>query len=203
MRVLVACEFSGVVRDCFAKRGHESWSCDILPTESKGKHIQDDVLNHLNNDWDLLIAHPPCTYLSRAGARWLYPHKKLNKTRYKKGLKAKDFFMKLYNAPIKKVAVENPIPMKIFNLPKHTMSVQPYQFGHSFSKKTLLWLRNLPNIKPHSDEPLKKPSNYRQLLPSNTGGKKYGSRYAFSKVRGKDSSITFSGIANAMAEQWG
>ena len=202
MRVLIACEFSGVVRDCFYKKGHDAWSCDIIPTTSKGNHIQDNVLNHLNKNWDLMIAHPPCTYLARAGARWLYPNKKLNNDRYNKGVEAKNFFMKLYNAPIKKIAIENPTPLKIFNLPKHTMFIQPYQFGHSFSKKTLLWLKNLPNLKPHSDEPIKKPNNYKQLLPSNTGGKKYGSRYSFSKIKGREASITFSGVANAMAEQW-
>ena len=202
MRVLIACEFSGVVRDCFYKKGHDAWSCDIIPTTSKGNHIQDNVLNHLNKNWDLMIAHPPCTYLARAGARWLYPNKKLNNDRYNKGIEAKNFFMKLYNAPIKKIAIENPTPLKIFNLPKHTMFIQPYQFGHSFSKKTLLWLKNLPNLKPHSDEPIKKPNNYKQLLPSNTGGKKYGSRYSFSKIKGREASITFSGVANAMAEQW-
>ena len=202
MRVLIACEFSGVVRDCFYKKGHDAWSCDIIPTTSKGNHIQDNVLNHLNKNWDLMIAHPPCTYLARAGARWLYPNKKLNNDRYNKGVEAKNFFMKLYNAPIKKIAIENPTPLKIFNLPKHTMFIQPYQFGHSFSKKTLLWLKNLPNLKPHSDEPMKKPNNYKQLLPSNTGGKKYGSRYSFSKIRGEEASITFSGVASAMAEQW-
>ena len=202
MRVLIACEFSGVVRDCFYKKGHDAWSCDIIPTTSKGNHIQDNVLNHLNKNWDLMIAHPPCTYLARAGARWLYPNKKLNKGRYNKGVEAKNFFMKLYNAPIKKIAIENPTPLKIFNLPKHTMFIQPYQFGHNFSKKTLLWLKNLPNLKPHSDEPMKKPNNYKQLLPSNTGGKKYGSRYSFSKIKGREASITFSGVANAMAEQW-
>ena len=202
MRVLIACEFSGVVRDCFYKKGHDAWSCDIIPTTSKGNHIQDNVLNHLNKNWDLMIAHPPCTYLARAGARWLYPNKKLNNGRYNKGVEAKNFFMKLYNAPIKKIAIENPTPLKIFNLPKHTMFIQPYQFGHSFSKKTLLWLKNLPNLKPHGDEPMKKSNNYKQLLPSNTGGKKYGLRYSFSIIKGRESSITFSGVANAMAEQW-
>ena len=202
LRILIACEFSGTVRDCFYKKGHDVWSCDILPTTSKGNHIQDDVLNHLNKNWDLMIAHPPCTYLARAGARWLYPNKKLDNDRYKKGIEAKNFFMKLYNAPIKKIAIENPTPMRVFNLPKHTMFIQPYQFGHSFSKKTLLWLKNLPNLKPDKDEPIKKSNNYKQLLPSNTGGKKFGLRYSFSSVRGKESSITFKGVANAMAKQW-
>ena len=136
MKVLVACEYSGVVRDSFTNLGHDAWSCDILPTETKGNHIQDDVLKHLDKGWDLLIAHPPCTYLSRAGARWLYPKAgQLDQDRYEKGLKGKEFFMALYNAPIKKIAVENPTPFKIFNLPKPTQIVQPYEYGHSFSKE--------------------------------------------------------------------
>jgi hypothetical protein len=194
---LIACEFSGVVRDCFYKKGHDAWSCDILPTKSKGNHIQDSVLNHLDKNWDLMIAHPPCTYLSRAGARWLYPNRKLNNKRYKKGIQAKNFFMKLYNAPIKKIAIENPVPIKIFNLPEHTISIQPYQFGHDVSKQTLLWL------KPSKDEPMKKTSNYKQLLPSNTGGKKFGKKYSFSNIGSIQSSITFKGVAEAMAMQWG
>ena len=203
MRVLIACEFSGVVRDAFFKKGHDAWSCDILPTTFEGNHIQDNALNHLNKNWDLMIAHPPCTYLSRAGARWLYPNKKLDNNRYKKGVEAKNFFMKLYNAPIKKIAIENPVPMRVFNLPKHTISIQPYQFGHNISKQTLLWLKNLPNLKPYKDEPMKKINNYKQLLPSNTGGKKFGKKYSFSNVSSVESSITFKGIANAMANQWG
>ena len=148
MRVLVACEYSGTVRDAFTAKGHDAWSCDILPTESPGNHFQGDILEHLNKGWDLMIAHPPCTYLSNAGARFLYPKGKLNKDRYKLGLKAKEFFMALYNAPIDKICVENPISSKIFELPKHTQTIQPYEYGHPFSKNTRLWLKNLPKLKP-------------------------------------------------------
>ena len=200
MKILVACEYSGTVRDAFAELGHDAWSCDTLPTESKGNHIQDDVLKHLDKDWDLLIAHPPCTYLSRAGARWLYPKaKQLAQTRYEKGLKGKEFFMKLLDSSIDKIAIENPTPFRIFNLPKPTQVIQPYEFGHNFSKRTLLWLKNLTQLKPTDIV-----DNYKPLLPSNTGGKKRGQKSSSGFVHNaKDASKTFTGIAKAMAEQWG
>jgi hypothetical protein len=136
MRVLVACEYSGVVRDSFRKLGHDAWSCDIIPTDvDPTYHIQGDVLEILNQGWDLMIAHPPCTYLSHAGAKHLYKGKVLNQERYQKGLEAKDFFMKLLNADIPMIAVENPISSKIFEMPKHTQEIQPYQYGHQVSKK--------------------------------------------------------------------
>ena len=200
MKILVACEYSGTVRDAFAELGHDAWSCDTLPTESKGNHIQDDVLKHLDKDWDLLIAHPPCTYLSRAGARWLYPKaKQLDQARYEKGLKGKEFFMKLLDSSIDKIAIENPTPFRIFNLPKPTQVIQPYEFGHNFSKRTLLWLKNLTQLKPTDIV-----DNYKPLLPSNTGGKKRGQKSSSGFVHNaKDASKTFIGIAKAMAEQWG
>ena len=200
MKVLVACEYSGIVRDAFSERGHDAWSCDILPTESKGNHIQDDVLNHLDKDWDLLIAHPPCTYLSRAGARWLYPKAgQLELVRYEKGLKGKEFFMQLLNAPTYKIAIENPTPFKIFKLPKPTQAVQPYEFGHNFSKRTLLWLKNLTQLKPTDMV-----NDYKPFLPSNTGGKKRGQKSSTGFVHNaKDAGRTFTGIAKAMAKQWG
>jgi|TARA_R100000084_G_C4565178_1_gene106519 hypothetical protein len=192
MKVLVACEYSGIVRDAFAAKGHDAWSCDILPTESPGNHFQGDVLEHLDKGWDLMIAHPPCTYLSNAGARFLYPKGKLNEDRYKLGLKAKDFFMKLYNAPIDKICVENPISSKIFALPKYTQTIQPYEYGHPVKKKTCLWLKNLPKLKPTNiifkRQSTKVPGNW-----FNKGG----------KDRQKNRSRFFTGIANAMADQWG
>jgi hypothetical protein len=197
MKVLVACEYSGIVRDAFSKLGHEAWSCDILPTESEGNHIQDDVLKHLDKGWDLMIAHPPCTYLSNAGARFLYPKGILNEERYKKGMIAKDFFMKLYNAPIKYICIENPISSKIFNLPKHSQTIQPYEFGHPYSKATRLWLKNLPELKA-----TKNLKEYKPLLPSNTGGKKRNQSYHYTTINAKESSKTFKGIAEAMANQW-
>ena len=192
MKILIACEYSGIVRDAFTRKGHDAWSCDILPTESPGNHFQGDVLEYLDKGWDLMIAHPPCTYLSNAGARFLYPKGKLNEDRYKLGLKAKDFFMKLYNAPIDKICVENPISSKIFALPKHTQTIQPYEYGHPFSKSTRLWLKNLPELKPtnitNKKQSTKIPGNW-----FNKGG----------KDRQKNRSKFFDGFANAMADQWG
>ena len=192
MKVLVACEYSGIVRDAFAAKGHNAWSCDILPTESPGNHYQGDVLEHLDKGWDLMIAHPPCTYLSNAGARYLYPKGKLNEDRYKLGLKAKEFFMALYNAPINKICVENPISSRIFALPKYTQTIQPYEYGHPVQKKTCLWLKNLPELKPtniiYKRQSTKIPGNW-----FNKGG----------KDRQKNRSKFFDGFAKAMADQWG
>ena len=192
MRVLVACEYSGIVRDAFAAKGHDAWSCDILATESPGNHCQGDVLEHLDKGWDLMIAHPPCTYISNAGARFLYPKGKLNKDRYKLGLKAKEFFMTLYNAPINKICVENPISSRIFALPKYTQTIQPYEYGHPVQKKTCLWLKNLIELKPtniiYKRQSTKIPGNW-----FNKGG----------KDRQKNRSKFFTGIAEAMADQWG
>ena len=194
MRVLVACEESQRVCIAFREKGHEAYSCDIEPCSGGHPewHIQDDVLKHLNEDWDLIIAHPPCTYLSNAGARFLYPKGVLNEERYKKGLEAKDFFMKLYNANCPKVCVENPVSSTIYNIPKHTQEIQPYYFGHPFKKKTRLWLKGLEPLKPTNivdvSESTKVAGNW-----FNKGGKE----------RQKNRSKTFEGIAKAMAEQWG
>jgi hypothetical protein len=200
MKVLVACEYSGIVRDAFAKKGHDAWSCDILPTESKGNHIQDDVLKHINKDWDLMIAHPPCTYLSKAGARWLYKENKINNERYEKGLKAKEFFLKLLNCNIPKICIENPTPMNIFELPKSSHHIEPYEYGHPYSKKTLLWLKNLPPLLATNIL-----SKFTTFLPSNTGGKKRGQKYNIKYVSrdwNKTHSKFWTGIAEAMADQW-
>ena len=190
MKVLIACEYSGIVRDAFAAKGHDAWSCDILPTESQGNHFQGDVLEHLDKGWDLMIAHPPCTYLSNAGARFLYPKGKLNEDRYKLGLKAKEFFMALHNAPINKICVENPISSKIFALPKYSQIIQPYEYGHPIQKRTCLWLKNLSQLKPtdiiFKRQSTKIPGNW-----FNKGG----------KDRQKNRSKFFTGIAKAMANQ--
>ena len=193
MKVLIACEFSGIVREAFRKRGHDAWSCDLLPTEIPGQHIPDDAIGIMNlYQWDLMIAHPPCTYLSNAGARFLYPKGKLNLERLKLAHKAKRFFMQLYNSKIKKICIENPIPSTIIGLPKYTQIIQPYYFGDMVQKKTCLWLKNLPpleyeipKVKPQST---KIPGNW-----FNKGGKE----------RQKNRARTFQGIADAMAEQWG
>ena len=192
MKVLIACEYSGIVRDAFSKKGHDAWSCDILPTESPGKHLQGDVLNYLNDDWDMMIAHPPCTYISNAGARHLYPKGVLNEARLTLGLKAKRFFESLYNAKIKKICVENPIPSKVFELPKYTQIVQPFEYGEPLQKKTCLWLKNLPKLKPTNIVDIRQSTR----IPGNWFNK--GGR-----ERQKNRSKFFLGIAEAMADQWG
>lgn len=200
MRVLVACEESQEVCKAFRALGHEAFSCDVQPCSGGHPewHIQDDVLKHLDDGWDLMVAHPPCTYLSRAGARWLYQGGKLNVNRHYSGLDAKDFFLKLLNANIPRIAIENPTPLRIYELPIHSQIIQPYQFGHGFSKRTLLWLRGLPPL-----VPTKVIKNFVPLLPSNTGGKKRGQKFNLNGLRdAKEASKTFSGIAKAMAEQW-
>ena len=192
MKVLIACEYSGIVREAFKKKGHDAVSCDVIPTETVGNHIQDDVLKHLDKQWDLMIAHPPCTYLSNAGARFLYPKGKLNKDRLKLGLEGKNFFMALHNANINKICVENPIPSKIFELPKYNQIIQPYEHGHPIQKRTCLWLKNLPKLKPTTivdiRQSTKIPGNW-----FNKGGKE----------RQKNRARFFEGIASAMANQWG
>ena len=140
MKVLVACECSGVVREAFRKQGHEAWSCDLKPTEIPSEyHIQDDVLNHLDEDWDLMIGHPVCTYICRNRARLNEIEKKEIDT---------SLFTSLLKSGIDKICIENPVPSKKANLPKYTQSIQPYQFGHDHSKKTCLWLKNLPKLEP-------------------------------------------------------
>lgn len=194
MKVLVACEESQRVCIAFREKGHEAYSCDIEPCSGGHPewHIQDDVLKHLDKDWDLIIAHPPCTYLSNAGARFLYPKGILNQDRLKKGLEAKEFFMKLYNANCPKICVENPVSSKIFEMPQHTQEIQPFEFGHPFKKKTRLWLKGLEPLKATNivevSESTKIAGNW-----FNKGG----------KDRQKNRSKTFEGIAKAMAEQWG
>ena len=203
MKILIACEYSGIVRDAFAKRGHNAWSCDILPSETPGQHIQGDVTDLLLDDWDMIIAHPPCTYLSNAGACRLYPKKgQMDQDRYQKGLEGKKFFMKFYNHPCDKVAIENPISLRVFNMPEFSQEIQPYEYGHPFSKKTRLWLKGLPNLKPTNIIDKK---NVRTFIQSGTSRYKHTNK---NKGRwlprsGKERSRFWTGIAEAMAEQWG
>lgn len=202
MRVLVACEESQEVCKAFRAKGHEAYSCDIQ--ECSGGHlewhIQGDVLPLLKEKWDLIIAHPPCTYMSKAGARFMYlTAGNVNQERLEKALRAKEFFMQFMNADCDKICIENPTPLKIVGLPKESQVIQPYQFGHPYSKRTLLWLKGLPELKPTNIL-----TEYTPYLPSNTGGfarGKGGSRGVAHNA--KDASKTFSGIAQAMAEQWG
>ena len=212
MKVLVACEESQRVCTEFRKLGHEAYSCDIEPCSGGHPewHIQDDVLPLLNGNcdfktvngdmhnligkWDLIIAHPPCTYLSNAGARFLYPKGVLNEYRLKLGLEAKVFFMKIYNADCEKIAIENPVPSKVYELPKYTQTIQPYEFGHPYQKKTCLWLKGLKPLQPTDVLPKEKRQSTKIAGNwFNKGGKE----------RQKNRAKTFPGIAKAMAEQWG
>lgn len=202
LKVLIACEESQAVCIAFRALDIEAYSCDIQ--ECSGGHpewhiIGDAIEEAYSGKYDMMIAHPPCTYMSKAGARWMYPTAgNLDLNRYKKAMQAKDFFMKLMNAPIKYVAVENPVPLKIVELPICTQVIQPYEYGHSYSKKTLLWLKNLPQLKP-----TKIVESYKPYLPSNTGGAKRGQKHSRGTAKNaKESSKTFEGIAKAMAEQW-
>lgn len=219
--LLVACEESQRVCAAFRQHGWEAYSCDIIDC-SGGRpewHIKRDVLPLLNGNcdfetcdgikhhvdhWDLLIAHPPCTYLSNAGACRLYPRKgELNMERYQKGLEAKEFFLKFLNANIKHICVENPVSSTVFNMPPHSQEIQPYQFDdfdeHPYTKKTRLWLRGLPELIPTT--PDKTPVG--PYVPAGTSRKNRG-KYGAAK-RGEDAknrAKTFRGFAEAMAEQW-
>lgn len=195
MKVLIACEESQAVCKAFRAKGHEAYSCDILPCSGGHPewHIQGDAVEvAYGQQWDLMIAHPPCTYLSNAGARFLYPKSILNKNRLQQGLEAKVLFDNLHNAPIEKICIENPVPSTIFGLPKYTQTIQPYHFGHPFQKKTCLWLKNLPPLVPTNI--LEKPQSTKVAGNwFNKGG----------KARQMNRSKTFQGIADAMANQWG
>lgn len=193
LRVLVACEYSGTVRDAFARRGHDAWSCDILPTDSPGNHYQCDIRDVLGQQWDLMIAHPPCTHLAVSGARW-FKHKQ------KEQEEALEFVRLLLDAPIKHIALENPVSIISSRIRRPDQIIQPWQFGDSYQKTTCLWLKNLP-----------------QLVPTNVvgkgefvtfqSGKKHPKWYADALGKSKQErmkirSKTFPGIAEAMAIQW-
>ena len=195
MKVLIACEYSGIVRDAFTAKGHDAWSCDILPTESPGNHFQGDVLEHLDKGWDIMIAHPPCTHLAVSGARWFTEGKKP----WSLQEDALDFVRKLLNAPIDKIALENPVSVISTKIKKPNQIIQPFEYGHDVTKRTCLWLKNLPNLKPTK---IVKPD----IVLVN--GKKmsrmhYESFKLPSKERSKVRSKFYTGIAEAMADQWG
>ena len=195
MKVLVACEYSGIVRDAFTAKGHDAWSCDILPTESEGNHIQDDILKHLDNNWDLMIAHPPCTHLAVSGARWFSSgHKPISLQ-----LESLEFVKKLMNAPINKIAVENPVSVISTKIKKPTQIIQPFHYGHKVRKTTCLWLKNLPQLIPTNIvEP--------EMITKNgyTMSKFHYDTFRLpSSIRGKVRSRFYEGIAEAMADQWG
>lgn len=182
MRVLVACEFSGVVREAFRTKGHDAWSCDLLPSDDNSEfHYQGDVMEILWREWDLMIAHPPCTHLAVSGSRWF----KNKETEQKEAL---EFVKILLNASIDKIAVENPISIISSKIRKPDQIIQPWQFGHGETKATCLWLKGLP-----------------KLIPTNIvkGREARIHKMPPSKDRAKLRSITYQGIGEAMADQWG
>lgn len=181
MRVLVACEYSGRVRDAFIRNGHEAMSCDLLPTDSPGPHYQGNVLDVINDGWDLMIAHPPCTHLAVSGSRWF-------KDKVKEQAEALDFVRLLLNAPIDKIALENPISVISSKIRKPDQIIQPWQFGHGETKATCLWVKNIP-----------------KLVPTNIvdGREARVHKMPPSPDRWKLRSTTYQGIADAMAIQWG
>lgn len=181
MKVLVACEFSGIVRDAFAERGHEVWSCDILETERPGQHLQEDVLRILDAGWDLMVAHPPCTHLAVSGARWF-------KGKEKERWEAIKFFMAIVEARIEKICIENPVGIMSTVYRKPDQYIQPWEYGHGETKKTGLWLKNLPLLEPTNIVEGRIPRVHYESPGPN---------------RQKNRSRTYTGIAGAMAEQWG
>jgi len=191
VRVLVACEYSGRVREAFRKLGHDAWSCDILPADDGSEyHIQDDVLKHLGEGWDLMIAHPPCTHLAVSGAKHFAA--KIADGRQQEAL---EFVQALLDAPIKNIALENPVSVISTKIRKPTQIIQPWQFGHEAQKTTCLWLKNLPNLVPTSI--VGKGDFY-----TSPSGKRLPKWYSATKDP-KKRSETFQGIADAMADQWG
>ena len=201
IKILCACEESQAVTIELRKLGHEAYSCDIEPCSGGHPewHLQQDVLPLLKEKWDMIIAFPPCTYLTNAGACRLYPKKgQLNLERFQKGMEAKEFFLSLLNANCPRIAVENPVSSKVFLFSQHTQEIQPWQFGHPYTKKTRLWLKGLPMLKPtRIVEPIA------PYCPAGTS-RKDRNKYGTAK-RGEDAknrAKTFEGIAQAMAEQW-
>lgn len=193
LRILVACEFSGTVRDAFAERGHDAWSCDLLPTEAPGNHIVGDARDVLADGWDMLIAHPPCTYLANSGVRWLYGGKGATKDPSRWALMegGAALFRSFLNAPIPHIAVENPVMhghgKKLIGM-EQTQTIQPWQFGHGEIKATCLWLKGLPPLVPTD------------IVDGRTPRVHHASP---SPNRWKERSLTLPGIAAAMADQWG
>jgi site-specific DNA-cytosine methylase len=181
MKVLVACEYSGTVRDAFIAAGHEALSCDLLPTDAPGPHYQGDVRDVLHDGWDLMIAHPPCTHLAVSGARWF-------KDKQAEQAEALDFVRLLLDAPVERIALENPISVISSRIRKPDQIIQPWQFGHGETKATCLWLKGLPKLTP-TDIVDGREARVHKLPPS--------------ADRWKIRSTTYKGIADAMAKQWG
>jgi len=189
LKVLVACEFSGVVREAFRKKGHDVWSCDILANEDSSKyHIQDDVLNHLNDGWDLMIAHPPCTYICSGSMNWI----NREEGRKDKMMSAVEFCKTLMNAPIEKIAMENPIGRLSTLYRKPDQIFRVWEFGEIYKKDVCLWLKNLPKLETTV-----------KVKPDGLKTFDFWSSDRYTKSGGSKKSITFQSVANAMAEQWG
>lgn len=188
MRVLVACEFSGTVRRAFRELGHQAWSCDLLPAEDGGPHILGDVRQVLTSDWDLMIAHPPCTHLAVSGARHFH-RKQVEQA------EALEFVQTLMDAPIQRIALENPVSVISSRIRRPDQIIQPYQFGHPESKKTCLWLKGLNPLQPTAVMQMR--GRWENQTPS--GQNKLGPSPDRWKIRSK----TYPGIAHAMATQWG
>ena len=181
MKVLIACEYSGTVRDAFIRAGHEAMSCDLLPTDVTGPHYQGDVTDILNNGWDLMICHPPCTHLAVSGARWF-------KEKQREQVLALEFVEFLLNAPVDRICLENPVSIISSRIRKPDQIIQPWQYGHGETKATCLWLKNLPLL-----QPTKVVEGREARVHKMTPGPN----------RWKERSKTYLGIAAAMAEQWG
>jgi site-specific DNA-cytosine methylase len=190
MKVLVACEFSGTVRDAFRARGHDALSCDLLPTEAEGPHYVGDVRDILDYGWDLMVAHPPCTHLAVSGARWF-------KDKQVEQKEALDFVKLLLAAPIERIALENPVSIISTHVRKPEQIIQPWQFGHPEAKKTCLWLKNLPPLEYTNVLELPESGRWDNQTPS--GQNKIGPSPDRWKLRSK----FYTGVAEAMAEQWG
>lgn len=202
MKVLVACEESQAVCNAFRARGHEAYSCDTQDCSGGHPewHIKGDALELLKLDWDLLIAHPPCTYLTNASAVRMRVGGVLQEDRYRKAMEAKEFFLKFWEADIPMIAIENPTPLKIVGLPPYTQAIQPYWFGHPYSKRTCLWLKGLPPLVPTNILDHHEPYVNGGTKDANGNYKRFkGRKERDPKTRAK----TFPGIAKAMAEQWG
>jgi len=181
MKILIACEYSGIVREAFRKKGHNAWSCDLLKTEIPGQHYRGNIFEIINEDWDMLIAFPPCTHLAVSGARWFKEKKQEQKAALK-------FVRKLMLAPIQKIAIENPVSIISSKIRRPDQIIQPWQFGHGETKATCLWLKNLPNLKPTNIVNGREPRIH--MMPPSIN-------------RWKERSRTYTGIAEAMADQWG
>ena len=202
MKVLVACEESQRVCISFRERGHEAYSCDIKNCSGGHPewHIKDDALNVINDGWDIIIAHPPCTYLTHASAVRMRVKGEIVQERYEKAMEAKEFFMQFLNAYCPKICVENPVPLKLVGLPPYTQIIQPYQFGEPWSKRTCLWLKGLPKLEPTEIIADHQPWVNGGCKDAHGNYRKFQGR----KERDpKNRAKTFWGIARAMAEQWG